>query len=240
MVSGGTVKTKNCKLLNTAITEETIHLKELTDSAECLRIDNFPYANNKSITLSAKNHKHLFCGHSNGLKLKNIKRNFMFLAETLPTADTKTKLKWTSQLILKLNQIHSTVRPQHKIIDLDCLKINAEKNLVIDLTSSKNNSSFSKLHYMYPNYYFNRKFSDEERDIWTTGICIYYINTLNFPWKKASLNDKDFRIWIKKEKFKDTINEPLLTLLKDMLNVNQRVFFINKTLKIEANQKVMS
>ena len=96
---------------------------------------------------------------------------------------------------------------------------------------------------MQPSHYFDRKINYKERDIWTTGICIYYINTLNFPWKKASLTDKDFRIWIKEGKFKDTIDESLLALLKDMLNINQRLsikMIINKLLEIKPNQKVMS
>ena len=243
MISGEIVKPKYCKLLNRAITEEKSRFEELTNSTKCLRIGNLPHTNNKSKKCSTKNHKSLFDGHSKGLKFKTMSTSFIFLAKTLHTVDTKTKLKWTRQLILKLNLIHSTVRPQHRIIDLDCLKITAEKDLVIDLTSSKNKNSFKKHHYMPPNYYFSRKLNDEDRDIWTTGICIYYIYTLNFPWERASLNDRNFRIWIKKGKFKDTINEPLFTLLKDMLNVNQRVpinKIINKLFEIKANQKVMS
>ena len=235
MVYGERIKPKSCKLLHTA-------MNEFRNSSQFLPFDNLLLTNNKSIKFSAKNHGDLIDGNSKPLILKKPNTDFIFLSEILHTTDTKTKLKWTRQLISKLNLMHSKLSSQHKIIDLDCLKINAENNLVIDLTSSKKSSSFNKLYYMSPKHYFNSKLSDKERDIWTIGICIYYINTSNFPWERASVNDKDFRMWVKEGKFKDKISETLLTLLKDMLNVNQTVsikLLVNKVFEIKANKKVM-
>ena len=166
----------------------------------------------------------------------------MFLAEALHTADTAIKLKWTRQLIFKLKLIHSKPRSNHNAIDIECLKIDAENNLIVDLNLKIKNSMF-KQHYIHPSHYFGRKLNYKERDIWTTGICIHYINTSNFPWKKASLTDKDFKIWVKEGRFKETIDERLLALFKNMLNVNQRLsikVIVNKLLKIKPNQKAMS
>ena len=240
MVSVETIKPKSCKLLNAAVPAKKSFSLKFENSSELLPIDSFPYANNKSTKFTKNNDEHLFDGNS---KKSRFSSDFIFLDETLHTADTKTKLKWTKQLILKLNLIHSTGFKKDKIIDLDCLKINSEQNLVIDLINSKKQSSFNEFYYNSPNYYFNSRLSFEERDIWSTGICIYYINTSNFPWKKASVSDRDFRVWIKDGQFKDAISGSLQSLLTDMLNVNQSIpikLIVNKLFEIKANQKIMS
>ena len=242
MLSREKIRPKRCQLLNTAVIKNDLFFNDQRSSTGGFNFDDFLHTKNKTINLSTKNKRNNFDAHFKIREPKRRNTSFMFLAEALHKGDSATKLKWTKQLIFKLNLIYLIPKSSHNTIDIECLKIDAENDLIVDL-NLKNENSYYKPHYLHPSHYFGRKLSYKERDIWTTGICIYYINTLSFPWKKASLNDKDFKVWIKEGKFKDTVDEPLLALLKDMLNVNQRLsmkVIINKLLKIKPNQKAMS
>ena len=244
MVFENIIKPKNFQLLNTAKTRNNYCFKEFksSTSTDNLQFDEFVYTKNKNTNFTTTNYENFFEDHLKTPKLEKVNNNSTLLAEVLHTSDTATKLKWTRQLIFKLNLIHSIPKSNHNTIDIKCLKIDDENNLVVDL-NLKNEKILRKQHYIHPNHFFGSKLNFKERDIWTAGICIYYINTSNFPWKKASLTDKDFKIWVKEGRFKDTIDERLFALLKDMLNVNQRLsikVIVNKLLKIKPNQKAMS
>ena len=242
MVFEDIIKPQHFQLLNTARTRNNYRLEELKSSTDGLQFDEFLYTSKENNNFSTTSYESFFDDHFKTPNLKKVKNSFTFLAKALHTADTATKLKWTRQLIFKLNLIHSVPKSNHDTIDIECLKIDAEKYLVLDI-NSRVKKSFIKQSYIHPIYYFGHKLNYKKQYIWSAGICIYYINTSNFPWKKASLNDKDFRIWIKEGRFKDTIDEPLMALLKDMLNVDQRLsikVILKKLLKMKPNQKAMS
>ena len=145
------------------------------------------------------------------------------IVNVLEKASKETRMRWSKELICKLHLIQANFSDGNYNITLKCLKVDSSNNLVIDLVEPhlvrENNSS-----YKTPEQFFCEHSENCKTNIWAAGICIYYLNTMTFPWKRASLNDENFRRWVGKKEFKHELDKVIFDILKLLLTVdsNQR------------------
>ena len=143
------------------------------------------------------------------------------LIDQVKQADLKTRLKWCEQLIYKLELIHDKFDIVSNLT-LSKLKIDSSDNLIITNIESQDEKNNNYLQYKAPEYFFGCKENNKSSDVWRAGICVFYICFLKFPWKKASIGDKQYSMWVYQNKLPcddDNIN---LEALKSMLCVDYK------------------
>ena len=158
--------------------------------------------------------------------LKSIK-------QALANSDQAQRLKWSKQLIFKLKLIHST--HVHGSLNVESLKVDKNDNLVIIDTrvdQHQEAKSFCDLKYVAPENLLNKSCKSKSADIWAAGICVCFINTGKFPWRKASITDNNFEVWAKTGVLEDVDDELCMKVLKCMLctDPNERQT-LKKTIK---------
>ena len=150
----------------------------------------------------------------------NIKnQRLRSIVDVLPTTDKETRLRWSNELILKLVLLQKHFVNEDYNISLDCLKIDLDENLVIDIIGLNFRSSISEV-YKAPEQFVSKNVDAEKSNIWSAGICVYFITSLSFPWKKASLSDIFFRRWVKDRVFNNVLEDSTVKALNSMLTVD--------------------
>ena len=152
-----------------------------------------------------------------------IKDYLKSIVDLLPKANKETRLRWSSELVSKLDLIQEMNLEKNYKITLDCIKIDPDDNLTIDLIGSSFNGEIDDV-YKTPEYFFGEPYDAEKSNIWSAGVCVYYIGNLSFPWKRASLSDARFRRWVSQKVFKDALEDSTMRALGCMLaaDVKQR------------------
>ena len=143
------------------------------------------------------------------------------LKDSVKHADLKTRLKWCKQLIYKLHLIHDKFDIVSNLT-LSKLKIDSCDNLIITNIKSQNEEHQNYLQYKAPEYFFGSKENNKSSDVWRAGICVFYICFLKFPWKKASISDKQYLMWVYQNKLPCNNNNVDLGALKNMLCVDYK------------------
>ena len=125
------------------------------------------------------------------------------LTEVLRCSTPQLRNKWCNQLLYKLHIIHNVFEKYHCNICLDSLKVDNKNNLVI-VNVLENVSNYKEsqtdIRFKAPEL-INRNIRSKAGDVWATGICIYYIKNLKFPWNIADDRDENYRLWKKSGKF---------------------------------------
>ena len=129
------------------------------------------------------------------------------LTEVLRCSTRQLRDKWCNQLLYKLHIIHNVLENSHCSICLNSLKVDNENNLVI-VNVLENVSNYTKLQtdmrFKAPEL-TSRNTKSKAGDVWATGICIYYINNLEFPWSIADDRDENYRLWKESGKFSSSL-----------------------------------
>ena len=141
------------------------------------------------------------------------------IVDLLPTTDKQTRLRWVEELIFKLDLVLQIDLEKDYDITLDRIKINPNGDLTLDLISPSSNGEMSEV-YKPPESFFGESSDAEKSNIWSGGVCVYYIAALSFPWKRASLGDTHFRRWVDKKVFMGTIDKKAKRALNCMLTVD--------------------
>ena len=157
-------------------------------------------------------------------KRENTENNkcVIHLTQVLESSSQQLKNKWCKQLLFKINIIHNQFKNAFYNICLDNLKVEINEDLVfINVSENLNNctETSSDTRYKAPEL-INCNKSSKSGDIWATGICIYYINNFNFPWKYAVKDDEKYRLWANKGIFPSNKNNYYSPVLMQMLCVN--------------------
>ena len=163
---------------------------------------------NKSLTSNKLYNRNLFKSNQLTSIVKVVKK-----------ADLDTRLRWSEELIGKLYLIKTKFSAEACKITLDSIKVDSEGNLIIDMFE-RNAASVQDVCYRLPEEFFQQKVNNSKANIWSAGICIYYMNTLAFPWKKASVNDKSYRNFVEKHQFALKLETRVKRALLILLNVN--------------------
>ena len=140
------------------------------------------------------------------------------IEDKVKNADLKTRLKWCEQLIYKLELIHNNFDIVSNLT-LSKLKIDSFDNLIITNIKNKEENK-NDLQYKAPEYFFGYKENNKSSDVWRAGICVFYICFLRFPWKKASVGDKRYLMWVYQNKLPFNDDNIYLDALKSMLCVD--------------------
>ena len=147
--------------------------------------------------------------------LKSIK-------QALADSDQAQRIKWSKQLIFKLNLIHST--HVHSSLNVESLKVDKNDNLIIidrQIDCVNKSKNLIDLKYIPPENILNKTSQkSKSADIWAAGVCIYFINTNKFPWNKALITDENYKIWTESGKLKDLQDSFCIKVLKIMLSEN--------------------
>ena len=121
------------------------------------------------------------------------------LIEVLRCSTPQLRNKWSNQLLYKLHIIHNVFKNSHCNICLDSLKVDNKNNLVI-VNVLENVSNYTEsqtdIKFKAPEL-INRNIRSKAGDVWATGICIYYIKNLEFPWNIADDRDENYQLWKK-------------------------------------------
>ena len=141
------------------------------------------------------------------------------LIDKVKHADLKTRLKWCEQLVYKLELIHDKFDIVSNLT-MSKLKVDSSGNLTIANIESQDEKSINDLQYKAPEYFFGYKENKKRSDVWRAGICVYYICFLKFPWKKASISDKQYSKWVYQNKLPCDEDKIDLDALKSMLCVD--------------------
>ena len=190
--------------------QDKINFKQMHEKGENIAEYNDIKNLNKTTTLAPDSY---------GFKSHNDKAsNLTNIVNALPVADKQTRVRWSKELIYKLHLIQTRFFDDSYVISLDCLYVDSNNNLLIDIIGSYN-ADEKILCYKPPEAYFRKNLSKNQIEIWSAGICIYFINALEFPWKKASVNDVQFRNYIKKKIFSHDLDKNIREILMLLLNV---------------------
>ena len=163
-------------------------------------------------------------------KTKDID-SLIALTKVLGVSSQELRTKWCKQLLYKLYIIHYKFENAQCNICLDNLKVDANNNLVLINVSENQDSEISVdieaktqvgVNFKAPEL-INCNGISKAGDIWATGICIYYINNLSFPWKIAAKSDKNFFIWANKGVFPKSIDNCYAPVTKEMLSVESQI-----------------
>ena len=141
------------------------------------------------------------------------------LIDQVKHAELKTRLKWCEQLIYKLELIHDKFNIVSNLT-LSKLKIDLSDDLIITNVEFKDQKNINDLQYKAPEYFFGYKDNNKSSDVWRAGICVFYICFLKFPWKKASIIDKQYLMWVYQNKLPCDDDNIDLDALKSMLCVD--------------------
>ena len=141
------------------------------------------------------------------------------ILSVLPEVNKKTRIRWSKELVCKLRLAQEIFTESDYDITLNCLKVDSNNNLVVDLINLKS-AHENSIYYKSPEEFFGEHNQSNEKKLWAAGICIYYINTMNFPWKRASLNDKSFRRWVKEKRFNHKLDERIFDVISLLLTVD--------------------
>ena len=143
------------------------------------------------------------------------------IEDKVKNADLKTRLKWCEQLIYKLQLIHDKFDIVSNLT-LSKLKIDSFDNLIINNIESNNEENSDDLQYKAPEYFFEYKENNKSSDVWRAGICVFYICFLKFPWRRASISDKQYLMWVYQNKLPCNDYSVDLEALKSMLCVDYK------------------
>ena len=147
-----------------------------------------------------------------------INHDLKSITRLLLTSNDHQRLKWSKQLIFKLNLIHKT--NVECSLNVELLKIDENDNLVIT-DSGNDREKFPDLRYLPPECVKkNYPIKSMQSDVWAAGICFYFINTGKFPWNKASLKDNNYRNWIENGKLEGLRGDFCNNVLKIVLCEN--------------------
>ena len=153
-------------------------------------------------------------------KGEHIKPQIAKLRKKLKNSNLELRQKWSEELVLKLILIEKCFKDKLVIITLESIFIDDKSNLFIDLEKLKFDSKDDLNIYLTPEN-INRVVTNSiHQTMWSAGICLYFINALNFPWLKASIEDKNYLSWLQKEKFPDKFNSFVKRTLKILLRTN--------------------
>ena len=144
------------------------------------------------------------------------------LTEVLNTSSQQLRSEWCEQLLYKLHIIHNGFQNAQCNICLSNLMVDRNNDLVVVNVSEKpsidiampNNTKFKAPELI------NKNIRSKAGDVWATGICIYFINNLCFPWRIAANNDKTFYSWANEGIFPTNLNNSYLETVQQMLCVD--------------------
>ena len=105
---------------------------------------------------------------------------------------------------------------------LSKLKIDSSDNLIITNIDSNIEENSEDLQYKAPEYFFGYKENNKSSDVWRAGICVFYICFLKFPWRRASISDKQYLMWVYQNKLPCNDYSVDLEALKSMLCVDYK------------------
>ena len=194
----------------------------------------------KQVSDNVKNiAQHKFCPRLEKADIKKCSdkaSNLINIVNVLPKADKETRIRWSNELILKLQLLQTKSFEDDYTITLDCLYVDSNNCLVVDIIGSHSVSE-KVLLYKPPEAFFVKNSSKNQTDVWSAGICIYYINTLAFPWNKASLSDAKFKKFVTRKKFFHDLEKDIAKTLLLMLNVEptERKLMENVMRKIQQS-----
>ena len=153
-----------------------------------------------------------------------FKPSLIPLKKLLKHSTEKLKNKWCIQLLYKTKIIHDEMEDTKYNICLDNLKVDSKNNLII--TNESKNSDVdtevqTDVRYKAPEL-INSNETSKAGGVWATGICVYYIKNLSFPWKAAVKSDENYCLWANKGIFPSTSNDSYLRISKLMLCVDPK------------------
>ena len=154
-----------------------------------------------------------------------INKDLVPLTKVLQTSDQQLKNEWCRQLLYKLNIIHNSFENAQCDICLNNLKVDSKNNLVLVNVSEKptiNREIPENVKFKAPELIGNNNTS-KEGDIWATGICLFFIKNLSFPWKIAASNDHNFYSWANEGIFPSILNDSYSQVVKQMLCVQPQL-----------------
>ena len=154
-----------------------------------------------------------------------INKDLVPLTKVLETSNQQLKNEWCRQLLYKLNIIHNSFENVQCDICLNNLKVDNKNNLVLVNVSENPNINRQipeDIKFKAPELIGNNKRS-KEGDIWATGICLFFINNLSFPWKIAANNDNNFYSWANEGIFPTNLNNSYSQVVKKMLCVQPQM-----------------
>ena len=144
------------------------------------------------------------------------------LKKVLKSSNEELRNKWCEQLLYKTYIIHKEFENVNFNVCLDNLKIDSENNLVIINVSEK---KYADTDFMTDDRFkapelINGSKRSKAGEVWATGICVFYIKNLCFPWRSAVESDKNYSLWAKKGIFSTSVSSLNLRILKQMLCVD--------------------
>ena len=154
-----------------------------------------------------------------------MNKQLISLTEVLNTSSQKLRNKWCKQLLYKLNIIHNAFQIAQCNICLDNFKVDKNNNLNLVNVSEKP-GVYRKIpidvKFLAPEL-LGGNIRSKAGDIWATGICIFFINNLYFPWKIATNNDIKFYSWANDGIFPTNLDNSYLEAAKKMLSVEPQM-----------------
>ena len=149
------------------------------------------------------------------------KNNLISLKKVLKHSNKQLRDRWCEQLLYKTYIIHNEFENVDYNVCLKNLKVDSENRLVITNISEKANVAAkvkTDVRFKAPELIDCNKRS-KAGDVWATGVCVFYIQNLGFPWKSATKSDENYSSWAEKGTFPRGVNGSNLRILKQMLCV---------------------
>ena len=145
------------------------------------------------------------------------------LKKVLAKSNEELRNKWCEQLLYKTYIIHNEFENVNYDVCLDNLKVDSENNLVITNVPDKTDfdtEALTDVRFKAPEL-INCSKRSKAGGVWATGICVFYIKNLCFPWKSAVKSDENYCLWANKGIFSCSMSNSNLRILKQMLCVDQ-------------------
>ena len=170
-------------------------------------------------------------------------KSLVSLKQVLEFSSEDLRKKWCKQLLFKIHILHTKFESAQCNVCFGNLKVDNNENLVLVNVSEKSNGKelISDVQFDAPEL-FNCKQKSKASDIWATGICIYYINCLKFPWETAVKSDLKFSLWAIEGIFPCSVNNTYSRIVKQMLCVDPQMrpsikHLVQKTIddKVDSN-----
>ena len=123
---------------------------------------------------------------------------------------------------LKLeNIIIDTLNNKIQIIDFGHSKIFHDSHHIDTIISNKN--MYGSLSYIAPEEFLEIEYNPEKVDIWSCGIILYIIIHDSHPWYQASINDCNYKNYIKAIQNNNKFFTHYDNILRKMLNPNPSI-----------------
>ena len=156
-------------------------------------------------------------------KTPKINKPYTCLKEKITFSSQHLRNKWCKQLLYKLNIIHNGFKQVHGSIRLDNLKVDQNENLILTYASESSSVDVGKgMKFKAPELIHCNKKS-LTGDVWATGICIYYMTNLNFPWELAERSDERYCLWADEGILSTSKNNSYAQIIQQMVCVESKM-----------------